>query len=412
MKQVLPILAVMLLSASAAMTLAADDNCLTCHQSFEDETAGPSHIIVRDVHYQRGISCADCHGGSATLEDMEEVRREKSYRGVPGALDVPLFCARCHSDAAYMHEHNPGLPVDQLEKYKTSVHGHLLLEKKDPHVATCTSCHGVHDIGSAKLPHSKTYPLNIPQTCGTCHADEAHMAPYGIPTDQVEAYAQSVHGQALLERKDLGAPACNDCHGNHGAAPPGVASLSAVCGTCHALEADLFVSSPHKAAFEANDYPMCETCHSNHRIVRPLDAWIGTAEPALCVNCHGDADGTRGFETARGISKAIADLAAAHGQAETALEEAVTKGMMTTDEEFRLKEVDQNLIQTRTLVHAFNMDSVSGKAEEGLQKARQVQQNSARLVDEYYFRRKGLGLATLGITILVVGLYLMIKRLG
>jgi predicted CXXCH cytochrome family protein len=191
-----------------------------------------------------------------------------------------------------------------------------------------------------------------------------------------------------------------------------VTSLSAVCGNCHALEAELFDISPHKAAFEENDYPMCETCHSNHKIVKPLDDWVGTVEPALCINCHSEDDGTGGFPTACGISIAITSLVVAHREARSVLDEAIEKGMMTTDEEFRLKEVDQVMIQARTLVHAFNLDSVAGKAEEGLKKAQEVETNSASLIDEYYFRRKGLGLATLFITIVIIALYIKIRRLG
>lgn len=412
MRKLVFILAAAALLVACPALVAQENNCLECHQSFEEEDDGPSYKIVRDVHSQRGLSCADCHGGDATLDDMDEVRELKGYRGVPSHLEVPNFCARCHSDASYMHEHNPALPVDQLDKYKTSIHGRRLFGKEDMKVANCISCHGVHDIGSAKMPHSSTHPLNIPQTCGRCHADEEYMADYSIETSQVDDYAQSVHGMALLQRKDLGAPACNDCHGNHGAAPPGVTSLSAVCGNCHALEAELFNLSPHKAAFEENDYPMCETCHSNHKIVKPLDNWVGTVEPALCINCHSENDGTGGFQTACGISQAITNLVIAHRKAKSVLGEAIEKGMMTTEEEFRLKEVDQVLIQTKTLVHAFNLDSVADKAEEGLKKAQEVETNSASLIDEYYFRRKWLGLATLFIAIVIIALYVKIRRLG
>jgi predicted CXXCH cytochrome family protein len=411
-KIIVIILTGMLLGVSTPLSAQEENNCITCHQSFEDESDGPSYKITRDIHFQKGLSCSDCHGGDPSLEDMDEVRASRNYRGVPSYLEVPAFCARCHSDAAYMHEHNPSLPVDQLDKYKTSVHGKRLFRKKDNKVANCVSCHGVHEIGDAKMPHSSTHPLNIVKTCGKCHADKEYMAEYNIPTNQVVEYSQSVHGIALLQRKDLGAPACNDCHGNHGAAPPGVASLSAVCGNCHALEAELFDSSPHKPAFEKKGYPMCETCHSNHAIVKPLDSWVGTKEPALCINCHSENDNTRGLETARGISKAITSLLVAHDEAKEVLDEAIEKGMMTTDEEFLLKDVEQVLIQTRTLIHAFNIDSVADKAEEGLKKAKQVKENSLALIDEYYFRRKGLGLATLFITILVVALYLKIRQIG
>ena len=352
----------------------------------------------------------DCHGGDVSLEDMDDVRLVRSYRGIPSYSEVPQFCARCHSDAAYMHEHNPSLPIDQLDKYRTSVHGQLLFDKKDSKVANCVSCHTVHEIGDAKMPHSSTHPINLIETCGKCHSDADHMAGYGIPTTQVEDYKLSVHGVALLERGDLGAPACNDCHGNHGAAPPGVSSLAAVCGNCHALEAELYNGSPHKIAFEENDYPMCETCHSNHKILKPHDDMVGIQDDAICVECHSSDDGTVAFETASGISGALAQLVASQIQADSALTEAIEKGMMTTDEEFRLKEVAQTLIRARTLVHAFNADSVSAKTAEGISKADTVTANSAALIGEYHFRRKGLGFATLFITILVVALYLKIRR--
>ena len=35
------------------------------------------------------------------------------------------FCGICHSDAEYMKERKPLLPVDQLQKYWTSEHGKL-----------------------------------------------------------------------------------------------------------------------------------------------------------------------------------------------------------------------------------------------------------------------------------------------
>jgi hypothetical protein len=174
-------------------SLSAADNCLTCHQDFEDNS-GPSHLISRDIHIQKGLSCADCHGGDPTLDDMDKVRQSSGWRGVPDHLKVPEFCARCHSDAAYMRNHNPSLPTDQLDKYKTSVHGQKLFGQRDAKVANCISCHSVHQIGDGKLPHSSTYPANVPATCGKCHADSSYMAEYGIPTKQLDDFKQSVHG--------------------------------------------------------------------------------------------------------------------------------------------------------------------------------------------------------------------------
>jgi hypothetical protein len=392
-------------------SFAADDNCLTCHNDWEDDT-GPSHLITRDIHFQKGLGCTDCHGGDPALDDMDDVRKSAGFKGVPNHLQVPDFCARCHSDAAYMRSHNPALPTDQLDKYRTSVHGQRLFGQRDVKVANCVSCHSVHQIGDGKLPHSSTYPANVPATCGKCHADPNYMAGYGISTTQLDDFRQSVHGIALLERNDLGAPACNDCHSNHGAAPPGHESLAAVCGNCHVFQMELYDKSPHKVAFEENDFPMCETCHSNHRIEKPDDAMVGTNDAAVCSDCHSADDGTRAFGVADTLASGLGRLVNARSQAKAALDDAMAKGMLTTDEEFMLGEVDQALIQARTAIHAFGTVDFLPKAEIGLAKADTVRMNSTALIDDYYYRRKGLAIATLFITIVAVGLYLKIRRMG
>jgi hypothetical protein len=384
--------------------------CLTCHTEMEGDS-GPAHDFTLDIHAQRGLGCQDCHGGNPTLDDMDEVRKSKDWRGTPKQSDVPNFCARCHSDAAYMHEHNPKLPIDQLEKYKTSVHGQRLFQKNDPKVATCVSCHTAHKIGDAAMPHSSTNPANIPSTCGKCHSDAAHMAEYGIPTDQEKLYRESVHGNAVFVKKDLSAPVCNDCHGNHGAAPPGTKSLSAVCGTCHAIEAGLYSASPHNTAFEAQDLPMCETCHSNHGIVKPTHEMIGLNDGQMCASCHSTDDGTKAADHITAMSSSFASLVHVADSARLLVADAAEKGMMTTDEEFLLKEVDQALIHMRSLVHNFTSDSLVAQSTDAIGKSRKVGADAAALIDEYYFRRWGLGIASGLITLLALALYLKIRSL-
>ena len=410
-------LVILVLFGSALVSLSAfavdpphQSNCITCHKENDDE-GGPSHQFEKDVHFQQGLGCQDCHGGDPTLDDMDAVRQSKGFRGVPERLAIPEFCGRCHSDAAYMHEHNPALPTDQLDKYKTSTHGRQLFNKKDHKVATCVSCHTSHRIASAKLPYSTTYAPNIPSTCGKCHSDKEYMAEYGLPTDIEHVYSESVHGKALLEKKDMGAPACNDCHGNHGAAPPGVASLAAVCGSCHAVEAGLFEISPHMTAFTENDLPMCETCHSNHGIKKPSDKLIGLKEGQLCAECHAAGDGSKSSNTVDSMSVMLAHLVKEKDSATALVADAGQRGMMIVDEEFALKEIDQLMIQVRSSVHAFNLDTLKPYYEQGIAKTKSVHEAGVGLIDEYYFRRYGLGISSIIITFLAIALWLKIKAL-
>ena len=411
MKRIVPIPVLALLAVLLVPSLSTASQCYDCHSSWEEGDDAPSVRFQYDVHNSVGLTCSDCHGGDPTLDDMDKVRAVRGYKGIPSPKQIPEFCASCHSDPTYMVKHNPALPTDQLDKYKTSIHGQRLFGRNDTKVANCISCHSVHNIQQSSMPTSTVNAFNIPATCATCHANPDYMRGYGIPTNQYDDFVGSVHGVALLENKDAGAPACNDCHGNHGATPPGVTSISAVCGLCHALVADKFAVSPHKVAFDLAGYPECETCHSNHNVQRPSISWVGSSDSALCVDCHSTDDGTSGLATADKINSALTELDSTRTQALAALNAADEKGMMITDEFLQLKEVDQAIIEAATMFHSLNADSVKSVTAEGIATAVKVKEASLGKIDEYYFRRKGLGVATLIITVLSIALYFKIRSI-
>jgi predicted CXXCH cytochrome family protein len=179
---------------------------------------------------------------------------------------------------------------------------------------------------------------------------------------------------------------------------------------CHALIADKFAQSPHKVAFDEAGYPECEICHSNHLIVEPREYWIGATDSSLCIDCHSDNDGTIGLETARRIYSSLVNLKEKYNLAAVQISEADEKGMLVTDENFLLKEIEQAIIKARTMVHTFNGDSVEAITEPAGVKADSAYAAGMAKIDEYYFRRQGLGVASLIITILVIALYLKMRR--
>ena len=148
-----------------------------------------------------------------------------------------------------MRKYAPAQRVDQFELYQTSVHGKRLAAG-DAAVATCIDCHSVHDIRSVKEALSPVHPLRLPRPAPAATPIAQKMAKYKIPTNQFSEYRTSVHWEALSKRGDLSAPTCASCHGNHGAKPPQVESVSAVCGSCHVL----FESST-KRAFTTQSSP-------------------------------------------------------------------------------------------------------------------------------------------------------------
>jgi DNA-directed RNA polymerase subunit M/transcription elongation factor TFIIS len=399
-------LCVPVLGAEEPETGPVQDQCIACH--LEDDNLPEDHV-EDDIHLQAGLTCAGCHGGDPTTDDEDAAMSvDAGFIGVPSRAQIPVFCGKCHSDIDFMRQYSPRIATDQEDQYYTSVHGEQLL-KGDTRVATCTSCHTAHAIFKAKDTRSTVHALQVPATCNNCHGDADYMADYGIRTDQYEQYAQGVHGVALLENQDTGAPACNDCHGNHGAVPPGAASVRQVCGSCHVNNMNYFSSSRMGQAFEEEELHGCEECHGNHNVPRTTDAMVGTGDEAVCLDCHGE--GEKGYEAAEQIHEHLMSLVTAYDEAEEQREEVERIGMDDVDIGFVLQESHQSLIQARTLVHTFDPKKVGEKTEEGVALAKEASALAAAQVKDHRVRRNGLGMATLFITILVVALFLKIREL-
>ncbi len=267
----------------------------------------------------RLLQCTTCHG----VHDILPVRHRRSK---VSPANVVKTCAGCHGNASFMRQYDPSLPIDQFEKYKTSEHGRRWL-RGDRKVAQCVSCHGSHEILPASDVRSSVHPINVPTTCSTCHSDAEYMKEYGIPVNQFERFSQSVHGRSLLEEGDVSAPSCNDCHGNHGAVPPVVQSISNVCGICHVLNADLFAGSPHKKVFDEGRIPECEVCHGNHYVFPPTREMLGVDEKAICSDCHYPGGASQAYSVAMTMRTLVDSLAHQEEEARLLVDDAEQKGM-------------------------------------------------------------------------------------
>jgi hypothetical protein len=300
----------------------AETSCTHCHGGEMFDEAGRAKVkhFGVDVHSQVGLSCQDCHGGNPDpkLGDdvggaMDPQYKPNPYVGKPKRTDIPEFCGRCHSSAAYMNRFNPAARVDEVSEYWTSHHGQKL-KSGVTDVATCIDCHSVHDIRRKSNPDSPVYPTHVAETCSRCHSDAKRMMSDGrsIPVDQYARWSRSVHAKALLEKGDLTAPTCNSCHGNHGATPPGINSVKFICGHCHVREAELLRASPkaagwarhnemlssmpdakcgtchddQRASVQVTQFADCVTCHENHAVVRPTVAMLGNLPDTPCAFCH------------------------------------------------------------------------------------------------------------------------------
>jgi hypothetical protein len=338
---------------------------------------------------------------------MDAMSKAAGFRGKIVRSQIPELCGRCHSDAAFMRKYNPSVRTDQLSQYKTSVHGKLLA-KGDPKVAVCIDCHGVHGLRPASDARSQVYPLNIAKTCSRCHADPSYMKGYSIPTDQFAQYNTSVHHDALVVRGDLTAPTCTTCHGNHGAAPPGVDSVQNVCSKCHVFQDQMYEKSSHKTAFQSAGLPGCVVCHGNHGISHPTDAKLGTGPQAVCMKCHapGDSCDQARAEMLNGLIR----LDEAINNSDNLLGIAESSGMEVSQARLDEDQARDALTKARVAIHSFQKDLVDQDIQEGLKiTAKNLQAGNDALAERNY-RRMGLGIALIFILITVLGLSLYIRQ--
>lgn len=402
-------LAVAALGAGVRPATAQDhqDTCFRCHRIIDERRfSDPVREYVNDIHYAKGFGCIACHGGDSRVLGPGAKDRAKGYIGIPAREDIPALCGRCHSDPRYMKRFNPSLRVDQVAEYETSVHGQRLFQLGDPNVATCTSCHTAHSIRLPSDPASSVHPTRVAETCGGCHADTTYMASYDIPTDQLVRYRASVHNE-MMEDGDLSSPTCNDCHGNHGAAPPEVEWIGATCGQCHASQQDLFEASAHAPAFLQLGRPGCAGCHGNHEIHATNDDLLGLGPDSYCGECHsaGEPEGAATLEMRGLLQRLIVD----RQRADSLLHHAEEAGLEVSQALFELEDATNALVRARTTTHAAVVDSVRARVDEGIEVTEAGWARGLAAFSDLRVRRVGLAVSSVIIVLLIAGIVMKIR---
>ncbi|MBI4911297.1 MAG: cytochrome b/b6 domain-containing protein [Acidobacteria bacterium] len=264
--------------------------CATCHAEAFKAYAASVHGSAQKNGDADSATCVSCHGSPHEVVPRSDGASKVAKKNLADT------CGKCHSDPGFLSRHK--IPFAKpVEAYRLSVHGRAVAKGSDA-AASCSDCHGAHDIQGGRDRRSKTEHGHISNTCGKCHSEVQKV------------YESSIHGTAV-KAGSLDSPVCTDCHGEHTIlAPAEPGSLvnparvsTATCGRCHSDERlatryDLpwdkmptFQDSYHGLALRGGQKTVanCASCHGVHNILASHDP-KSTIHPKnlgqTCGRCH------------------------------------------------------------------------------------------------------------------------------
>ncbi|MBI2950150.1 MAG: cytochrome b/b6 domain-containing protein [Verrucomicrobia bacterium] len=256
----------------------------------------------------KNSDCLQCH------EDKELAKTNSVGRTISlfvdaaklaGSIHATNTCVSCHADITVKHpdDNAAAKPVNcvachekQSRSYGASVHG-LAVRAGNQTSATCTDCHGAHEVLPPSSPASPLHRTQLATTCGECHAEAA------------KDVQESVHGTGLANGARE-APTCTDCHSEHKIEPLKSSSprkiAEQVCSRCHASErintkfnlpgdrVKTFFESYHglAAQYGSTVAANCASCHGVHKILPSSDVRSTIHARHLvetCGKCHAGA---------------------------------------------------------------------------------------------------------------------------
>ena len=229
------------------------------------------------------------------------------------------------------------------------------------------------------------------------------------------AHAQADAAAVVLAPDDVHGKAGIKCEGCHSKPGPDqfahvpATDVAALCGQCHVREADFYDKSPKRPVFAAIGLPACVTCHTNHSIVRPIDAWIGFKEPAVCMKCH--IEGSKGDTTIHGLQDGLGQISRAVEEADAILGRAEVAGMLVDEGRAKLRSAHEQQILARVAVHAFRPSPLAEIVTGAVAGAAQAEAVGNQALADLRFRRQGLAVATLLILGFLITLGIKIRRL-
>jgi cytochrome b subunit of formate dehydrogenase len=296
------------------------ESCLKCHDSQKDKIKVPVVIDGEDEErelrrvdpkkFAKGVhssmQCVDCHKNVVDAQ-----KNHKLDKNAPKAS-----CSGCHQDLWDKAQKDgtakdkPRLEVvaKNIEAYKSSFHAKENKEMPGFALANCDDCHTSHEFNvPAKGTERRTaWHQTIPETCGSkCHED------------QLEIYSASIHGEEVMDKGNIKAAVCTDCHSAHSVTGTSSDTFKLAnvqtCGNCHKDEnksyKDTYHGQVNKLGYTYT--ARCVDCHDSHGIKAiddPKSKVHADNRMKTCQKCH---DGKKMPKATEGF-KSFAPHANAH----------------------------------------------------------------------------------------------------
>lgn len=156
-----------------AVQLTLTEKCSGCHITEGEQYLTSIHgeqLVVGNLDVP---TCVGCHSPDESPHSVKSIVSVAAYSAADYKKSIAETCAKCHADEELMGDY--GISADVYDTYYDSFHGTVMRLASKGQVsikdyATCTDCHGAHDILAVSDPVSPVAGLvNLTMTCEKCH---------------------------------------------------------------------------------------------------------------------------------------------------------------------------------------------------------------------------------------------------
>ena len=228
------------------------------------------------------------------------------------------------------------------------------------------------------LNFNSSFADEIKDSCVECHSQLS-----GQLKEPADLIKDDIHTKRGLS--------CADCHGGHGATPPGTREVTEVCGNCHSVTAEYFSQSAHFRAVKETGKPRCIDCHGKHFIPFPTSAKFTGPEENDCRSCH--PEGSPHYAAGEKLKGLLdgAEASVHKGRMEiTQLKNKGGTGFEVSRLGDKLDEANTKFIKTVAMTHALQMPDLEKRGDEVAGIAQRVHEEIEAIYKELKIRYVGL----------------------